>query len=255
MLPCVGAQCLIGIQPAVKSCVVEEALFVKARNAVQKCIVCDPVTERTVIKTQFFAQRVNLFRRDALSHQVIPSAGGVRLCSGRSSLLLFSEFFILHSFKAAVSGPLDLQGFGEFQQFLTGYGIVGPDVENIAGMFVEQEKPGGGAVFIGFFEGDHVRCHTADLRMFHLVYVFHDDLAVDAVQFRHGVDGHDGDPAVVRLTSVLAGAAVAHAFRQIAGLYLIFSGDQVIVEIKFIGEAVGLLLYISLKVGYCRIYA
>ena len=51
-------------------------------------------------------------------------------------------------------GPLDLQGFGEFQQFLTGYGIVGPDVENIAGMFVEQEKPGGGAVFIGFFEGD-----------------------------------------------------------------------------------------------------
>ena len=62
-------------------------------------------------------------------------------------------------------------------------------------------------------------------------------------------------PADGMTTSVLAGAAVAHAFRQIAGLYLIFSGDQVIVEIKFIGEAVGLLLYISLKVGYCRIYA
>ena len=34
VLPCVGAQGLIGIQPAVKSGVVEEALFVKDRNAV-----------------------------------------------------------------------------------------------------------------------------------------------------------------------------------------------------------------------------
>ena len=121
-------------------------------------------------------------------------------------------------------------------------------------MFIEEQKPGGGKVFPGFLESDHIRRHTAYLCMFHLFYVLHHDLAVDLFQRRHGVDRHDSDPAVVRLASVLPGTIVSHALRQIVRRHLIFSGNQVIVQFKFISDLVVLFLYSLLKIGDCRVY-